>query len=76
MTLLDGDVTKGWVRRRALLESAVESLVASYMMARSPVVRSYIKKMAELTGLPEEEVARSRPVLKYIERLTGAKLLG
>lgn len=74
MTILDGDPTSGWFRKRALLEAVVESIVASYMLSRSPAVRSYIKRMSDATGLPEAEVARSRPVLKYVERLTGLKL--
>lgn len=67
MTILDRDITKGLLRERVILKR----LIIKYIMNNSPMVRNYVKSISRVTGLPEDVVARSEPVKRYIERMVG-----
>jgi len=75
----DGDITKGWIRDRRLLRLIFSRLVPS-RSSSSPLGRStmeipepvynYAKKISGVTGLPLEQVLKSKPVRRMIERWT------
>jgi len=48
--------------RKALLE---------YVAQHSPMLNRYVKGIARFTGLPEEEVRKSKPVREYLRKLLG-----
>jgi hypothetical protein len=59
---LMGRPVAGRLLREAMLE---------YVIRNSPMLNSYVKGVAEFTGLPEEAVKRSKPVREYAKRILG-----
>jgi hypothetical protein len=62
--------------RRVLLEALIErqlvkQLLEEYLLEKSPLINNYVKRIAQVTGLPEETVKRSRPVRNYIKKILG-----
>ncbi len=66
--------------RKALLEVLMDRPIAGrlvreamleYVMRNSPMLNSYVKGIARFTGLPDEEVRKSRPVREYVRKLLG-----
>jgi len=49
----------------------VKELLEEYILESSPLIKNYVKRIAEITGLPEEVVKRSQPVRNYIKRILG-----
>jgi len=57
--------------RRPILGAVFERSLLEYVLSRSPAVSKYVKRISEVTGLPEEVVKSSRPVREYIKSLVG-----
>jgi len=57
--------------RRPILGAVFERSLLEYVLSRSPAVSRYVKRISEVTGLPEEVVRRSRPVREYVRSLVG-----
>lgn len=49
----------------------VKKLLLEYVLENSPAVQNYVKRISEVTGLPEEVVRRSQPVRNYVRKLLG-----
>ncbi len=56
---------------RFLSRPLVKELLEEYILESSPLIKNYVKRIAEITGLPEEVVKRSQPVRNYIKRILG-----
>lgn len=63
MTIMDGDITKGWIRERWVLKK----FLGSSVYIPEPVF-NYAKRISEFTGLPLNEVLQSHPVGNLIKR--------
>lgn len=61
------EVWAGLIRSRPLLRRLLEF----YVLKSSPMVRSYVKSVSRVTGLPEAVVERSEPVRNYVRRILG-----
>jgi len=59
------------VVRRLLRRPAVRGLLEEYLAETSPLVSRYVRRVAEVTGLPEEVVRRSRPVRNLVRSILG-----
>jgi hypothetical protein len=77
-TLAQGDGEAGsLVKVRANLVNiflnrpVVKRLLLDYVLERSPAVQAYVKRISQVTGLPEEVVRRSQPVRNYVRNLLG-----
>ena len=49
----------------------VKKLLEEYLLEKSPFIANYVKSIAKVTGLSEEEVKRSMPVRNLIKRILG-----
>jgi len=49
----------------------VKRVFLEYVLDSSPAVQNYVKRISEITGLPEEVVKRSQPVRNYVRKLLG-----
>jgi hypothetical protein len=49
----------------------VKKLLLDYVLENSPAVRAYVRRISQVTGLPEEVVKRSQPVRNYVRKLLG-----
>jgi hypothetical protein len=65
--LIDGDITRGFIRERRLIKRIYELTVLS----KSPMLREYVKGVSEVTGLPPHTVLKSRPVRRFFEKISG-----
>jgi len=71
MTILDGDVTKGWIRERRVLKLLFPRSSSEEREGRIPkMALRYAEKVSERTGIPVEEVMRSKPFRNFLRRLT------
>lgn len=62
MTIFDGDITKGWLRERVILKFILGVRIPK-------LAYEYAKGISKVTGLPLEQVLKSKPVREYIKRL-------
>ena len=73
MTILDGDITKGWLRDRVIIRELISSRSGPKMEkgeGRIPKIAiKYAQKMAETTGLPIDKVMNSLAFKKYLEKM-------
>lgn len=60
--IIDGDITEGWVRERALLKAILGERIPK-------LAYDFAVGVSRATGLPLDTVLRSKPVRSYIERL-------
>jgi len=60
-----------FIERRPIVKELIEKTLFEYILEKSPAVNKYVKRISEVTGLPEEVVRRSKPVREYIKSLTG-----
>jgi len=60
-----------YIKKIILSRPVVKWLVEEYIAESSPMISKYVKRMAEVTGLPEEVVRRSAPVRNLIKRIVG-----
>lgn len=65
--IVDGDITKGFIRKRVLLFRLFTLLGVEYI---PEPIYNYAKRISEITGLPLEEVLKSKPVRKLLDRWT------
>lgn len=68
MTILDGDVTEGWIRERKLLKALFPNLSDSQEKIQRMAL-NYAKKISNFTGLSLEEVMNSEPFKSYVRKL-------
>ena len=70
MTIFDGDVTVGWLRDRKLLKSLLnrDNLDLNTL---PQMARNYALRMSKITGKSVEEILRSEPFRKFLEKLTS-----
>jgi len=47
----------------------VKQLLEEYLLEKSPLINNYVKRIAQVTGLPEEVVRRSLPVRNYVKKI-------
>jgi DNA mismatch repair ATPase MutS len=69
-----GEVRLNLVRlflSRPVVRGLLQRALLEYALENSPAVQNYVKRIARVTGLPEEVVKRSRPVRNYIRSLLG-----
>jgi DNA mismatch repair ATPase MutS len=59
------------IARFFLNRPIVKTFLLEYILDNSPAVQSYIKRIAQVTGLPEEVVRRSKPVRNYVRSILG-----
>ena len=60
-----------FIEKRPIVKELIEKTLFEYILEKSPAVNKYVKRISEVTGLPEEVVKRSKPVREYIKSLTG-----
>jgi DNA mismatch repair ATPase MutS len=60
-----------FIEKRPIVKEFIEKTLFEYILEKSPAVNKYVKRISEVTGLPEEVVKRSKPVREYIKSLTG-----
>jgi hypothetical protein len=56
---------------RPILNKILREAMLEYVMHKSPMLNNYVRGVAEFTGLPDDEVRRSRPVREYARRILG-----
>ena len=56
---------------RVLSRPLVRELLEEYLIERSPLISNYVKRISEITGLPEDVVKRSTPVRNYVKKIIG-----
>jgi hypothetical protein len=56
---------------RPIVGRFLREAMLEYVMHNLPMLNNYVKGIAKFTGLPEEEVRRSRPAREYARRLLG-----
>lgn len=66
--ITDGDIREGFIRKRRIL-SAILPEREEREESIPKMAYSYAKKMSEVTGLPLEDVLKSKPIQTYINRL-------
>jgi len=59
------------ISKRPFLKKVFEETIVNYVVERSPAVNKYVKKISEITGLPEDVIKRSRPVRNYVKAFLG-----
>jgi len=64
--ITDGDIREGFIRKRRILSVI---LPKGEEESIPKMAYSYAKKMSEVTGLPLEDVLKSKPIQTYISRL-------
>ena len=65
--ILDGDITRGWIRERTILKKLYEQTFIN----RSPIFKGYLNGVSKVTGLDRETVIRSQPARRFLKKLTG-----
>jgi hypothetical protein len=56
---------------RPVVGRLLREVILEYVIRNSPMLNSYVRGVADFTGLPEEEVKRSKPVREYARRMLG-----
>jgi pyrroloquinoline quinone (PQQ) biosynthesis protein C len=59
------------LRKALLSRPLVKRLVEEYVIEVSPMVNNYVKKISQITGLPEDVVKRSAPVRNLVKKIVG-----
>jgi hypothetical protein len=54
-----------------VVKRLLQQALLEYVLENSPAVQNYVRRIAQVTGLPEEVVRRSQPVRNYIRSLLG-----
>jgi hypothetical protein len=49
----------------------VKQLLEEYLTEKSPLISNYVRRIAEITGLPPETVKRSMPVRNFVKKIIG-----
>jgi len=56
---------------RPVVKRLLQRALLEYVLENSPAVKNYVRRISEITGLPEEVVKRSQPVRNYVRKLLG-----
>lgn len=67
MTLLDGNLLKGWLRDRKVLKKFIEL----YLLHHSPLIKNYVDGIARVTGLDRDVILKSQPVKNLLKKIVG-----
>jgi len=59
------------LKKTLLNRPVIKAVVEEYVLEASPMVNNYVKKIAQITGLPEDVVKRSTPVRNLVKKIIG-----
>jgi hypothetical protein len=59
------------LKKTLLSRPLVKKLIEEYVLETSPMVNNYVKRISQITGLPEDVVKRSMPVRNLVKKIIG-----
>jgi len=60
-----------FLKKTLLSRPLVKKLIEEYVLETSPMVNNYVKRISQITGLPEDVVKRSIPVRNLVKKIVG-----
>jgi hypothetical protein len=59
------------LRKALLSRPLVKKFIEEYVLETSPMINNYVRRISQITGLPEDVVKRSTPVKNFVKMIIG-----